>query len=127
MLAASSAQPNMTPSSPSPPDDVPSTSRLSNATVRALKARAQRLDPVIKVGHAGITPALVASLDAALGLHELVKVKFTGMKEQKDELSPRLAEATRSHLVWRIGHCAVLFRERPKAADTTAVPAAGPR
>lgn len=104
-------------SEPTPP---PPEAKLSNATVRALKARAQRLDPVIKVGHAGITPALVASLDAALSLHELVKVKFTGLKEQKDELSPRLAEATRSHLVWRIGHCAVLFRERPKAPAATA-------
>lgn len=107
---------------PNPPE-----AKLSNAVVRALKARAQRLDPVIKVGHAGITPALVASLDAALALHELVKVKFTGLKEQKDELSPRLAEATRSHLVWRIGHCAVLFRERPKVADAAATAATGTR
>ncbi|MFM8418830.1 MAG: YhbY family RNA-binding protein [Verrucomicrobiota bacterium] len=90
--------------------------------VRELKARAQRLDPVIKVGHAGVTPALVASLDAALSLHELVKVKFTGLKEQKDELSPRLAEATRSHLVWRIGHCAVLFRKRSADGEATASP-----
>ena len=88
--------------------------RLPNALVRSLKARAQRLEPVIKVGHAGLTPELVASLDAALGLHELVKVKFTGLKEQKDILSPRMAAATGSHLVWRIGHCAVLFRPRPR-------------
>lgn len=107
---------------PNPPE-----AKLSNAVVRELKARAQRLDPVIKVGHAGVTPALVASLDAALSLHELVKVKFTGLKEQKDELSPRLAEATRSHLVWRIGHCAVLFRERPRVAEATAAPATAPR
>lgn len=96
--------------------------RLPNSLVRALKARAQKLDPVIKVGNAGITPELVFSLDAALGLHELVKVRFTGLKEQKDELSPRLASATLSHLVWRIGHCAVLFRARPRegAAGTSA-------
>lgn len=88
--------------------------KLPNALVRSLKARAQKLDPVIKVGHAGLTPELIASLDAALALHELVKVKFTGLKDQKDELSPRLASATTSHLVWRIGHCAVLFRPRPR-------------
>lgn len=88
--------------------------KLPNALVRSLKARAQKLEPVIKVGHAGLTPELVASLDAALALHELVKVKFTGLKEQKDILSPRMAAATRSHLVWRIGHCAVLFRPRPR-------------
>lgn len=88
--------------------------KLPNALVRQLKARAQSLEPVIKVGQAGVTPDLIKSLDTALGLHELVKVKFTGLKEQKHELSPQLATATRSHLVWRIGHCAVLYRPKPK-------------
>lgn len=87
--------------------------KLPNAMVRELKSRAQKLDPVIKVGHAGLTPELIKSLDQALELHELVKVKFTGLKEQKHELSPLLASSTRSHLVWTIGHCAILFRRRP--------------
>ena len=92
--------------------------KLPNALVRSLKARAQHLDPVIKVGHAGVTAELLASLDSALSLHELVKVKFTGQKELKDELSGRLAGGTRSHLVWRIGHCAVLFRaRRPQSSE----------
>jgi RNA-binding protein len=87
--------------------------KLSGNLVRQLKARAQLLDPVIKVGQAGLTPELIGSLDEALTLHELVKVKFTGLKDQKKELAPKLAEATHSHLVWRIGNCAVLFRRRP--------------
>jgi RNA-binding protein len=106
--SSSAPSPTPTPAAAAPAE------KLSNALVRSLKARAQRLDPVIKLGHGGMTPELVASLDAALALHELVKVKFTGLKEQKDEIAPRLAEATRSHLVWRIGHCAVLFRARPR-------------
>lgn len=97
-----------------PPDATPA--RLPNALVRQLKARAQHLEPVIKVGHAGLTPELIRSLDAALAQHELVKVKFTGLKEQKHELSPELAARTASHLVWTIGHCAILFRARPRPA-----------
>jgi RNA-binding protein len=92
--------------------------KLPNNLVRQLKARAQQLEPVIKVGHAGLTPELIKGLDEALFLHELVKVKFTGLKDQKKELSPKLAEATRSHLVWRIGNCAVLFRRRPTDGTT---------
>ena len=96
---------------PSTPGDA--LEKLPNAMVRQLKSRAQSLDPVIKVGHAGLTPELIKSLDQALELHELVKVKFTGLKDQKHELSPQLASSTRSHLVWTIGHCAILFRRRP--------------
>ena len=89
---------------------------LPGPVVRQLRSRAQKLDPVIKVGHAGITPALVKSLDDALGLHELVKVRLTDHKDQKKELARQLAAASHSHLVWLIGHCVVLFRERPKPA-----------
>lgn len=90
-------------------------SRLPNALVRTLKSRAQKLEPVIRVGHAGITPALLKGLDEALTLHELVKVRLTDHKDQKKELSRQLAESSQSHLVWLIGHCVVLYRERPKA------------
>lgn len=102
------------------PDAGSPVEKLPNALVRQLKARAQNLDPVIKVGHAGLTPDLIKSLDAALALHELVKVKFTGLKEQKHELSPQLAQRTSSHLVWTIGHCAVLFRPKPRPATPEA-------
>src|ERR1043166_694014 len=36
---------------------------LTNATKRQLKARAQKLEPVLKVGHGGVTPGFLASLD----------------------------------------------------------------
>ena len=109
--------PNL-PATPSPDAPIADT-KPSGALIRSLKARAQKLDPVIKVGHDGLTPGLIQSLDEALTLHELVKVKFTGLKEQKHELSPRLAESTQSHLIWRIGHCAVLYRARKSAQDGT--------
>ncbi|KAB2675595.1 MAG: YhbY family RNA-binding protein [Verrucomicrobia bacterium] len=90
--------------------------RLPGAVVRQLRSRAQKLEPVIKVGHAGASPALLKSLDDALTLHELVKIRLTDHKDQKKEVARQLADASRSHLVWLIGHCVVLYRERPKAA-----------
>ena len=49
---------------------------LENRELRALKARAQLLKPLLRVGKDGISPALLKSLDEALTHHELVKVKF---------------------------------------------------
>ena len=41
----------------------------------ALKARAHALEPVVRIGHAGVTDAMVAEIDRALEAHELIKVK----------------------------------------------------
>lgn len=90
--------------------------RLSNPHLRKLKALAQRLDPVVRVGRAGVTEAFIVSLNAALDLHELVKVKFSDFKEEKKEISPQLAEKTGSHLVMRVGNVVVLYREQPDPA-----------
>ena len=85
---------------------------LTNAAKRDLKARAQRLEPVVKVGHAGVTPEFLAGLDRALADHELVKIRFTDFKEEKKTLTPLIAEKTGSELIARVGNVAVFFRAR---------------
>jgi RNA-binding protein len=89
------------------------TSPLSNAEKRDLKARAQRLEPMLKVGHAGVSEAFLRSLDSALLQHELVKIKFTDFKDQKKELAPQIAEKSGSELVAQVGNVAVFFRRKP--------------
>ena len=91
------------------------TTPLTNAAKRGLKARAQRLEPVVKIGHAGVTPEFLASLDRALTDHELVKIRFTDFKEEKKTLAPQIAEKTGSELIARVGNVAVLFRARVTA------------
>ena len=88
---------------------------LTNAAKRDLKARAQRLEPVVKIGHAGVTPEFLASLDRALTDHELVKIRFTDFKEEKKTLAPQIAEKTGSELIARVGNVAVFFRPRAAA------------
>jgi RNA-binding protein len=87
--------------------------KLTGQELRKLKGMAQRREPVVRVGKQGLTDAFIKSLDEALSQHELVKVKFADLKEQKKELSPLLAEKTGSHLVMRVGNVVVLYREHP--------------
>ena len=88
-------------------------SELTNAKIRELKARGQLLKPMLKVGHDGLTPAFIAALADALKHHELVKVKFSDLKDQKKELAPQLAEKTGGELILRVGNVAVIYRARP--------------
>ena len=86
---------------------------LSNPQLRKFKAAAQRLEPMLKVGKAGLSDGFIRSVDAALAQHELVKIKFVEFKEQKQELVPQLAERTASHVIMRVGNVVVLHRPRP--------------
>lgn len=88
----------------------------SGAELRALKSRAQHLDPILKIGKAGLSDAFYVALDRALLQHELVKLKFDDFKEQKKELVPQIVERSGAQLVQRVGNVAVLFRRRPKPA-----------
>ena len=88
---------------------------LSSAARRDLKARAQRLEASVKLGHAGVTEAFLQSLDTALSAHGLVKVRFGDFKDEKKTLAPQIAEKTGSQLIQRVGHVAVYFRAKPDA------------
>ena len=83
---------------------------LTNRQLSQLKGLGQLLEPVLKVGHAGLSDGFIASLNQALNDHELVKVKFADFKEEKKTLSPEMAERTGSRLIMRVGNVAVLYR-----------------
>lgn len=89
---------------------------LTSADRRRLKGQAQLLDPVLKVGHQGITQAFLASVDQELRLHELIKIRFAALKEEKKKLAAQIAEATGSALLQIVGHVAVLYRPKPAAS-----------
>jgi RNA-binding protein len=84
---------------------------LSNAQKRYLRGLAHDLKPVVMVGAKGVGASLLAELDQALELHELVKVKVAAEdREQRDAWIAELVEGSQAALVARIGHVAVLYR-----------------
>ena len=91
-------------------------SELNNRQLSKLKGLGQLLEPVVRVGHAGLSEPFLASLNQALDDHELVKVKFSDFKDQKKALTPKLAELTGSHLIMRVGNVAVLYRQQSDPA-----------
>ena len=49
---------------------------LSSSERARLKARAHAMEPVVRIGHAGVTAEVVAEVDRALSAHELIKVSI---------------------------------------------------
>lgn len=96
---------------------------LSPLERKALKARAHHLSPVVLIGDAGLTPAVMREIDLAIKSHELIKVRITG-----DDRVARVAayESICGELkcapVQHIGKLMVLYRAKP--VDPVAVAAA---
>ena len=89
---------------------------LTASQTRHLRGLAHALNPVVYVGHKGITEGVVSELQLALDCHELVKVKLAGLdREEKLALAKQLVEATGADLVQRIGHVVCLYRRHPEA------------
>ena len=98
------------------PAGAPAPLKLSERQRRHLRALAHALKPVIRLGNAGLTPAVRAEAARALDDHELIKVKAPGGdREARDELFAALARETGSALVHRIGNVAVLYRPRAES------------
>lgn len=86
---------------------------LSERQRKYLRGLGHALDPVLLIGSAGVTPAVIAEAKRALHDHELIKVKFRGAeREERNEGLVQLATATDSSLVQRIGHTALYYKRR---------------
>ncbi|HNQ73895.1 MAG TPA: YhbY family RNA-binding protein [Verrucomicrobiota bacterium] len=92
-------------------------SPLTTKQIAHLRAQGQRLEPMAHIGQAGLSDAVLASVNQALDAHELVKVKFHAFKEKRKPLAAELAGRTGSVLVQQVGHVVVLYRA---AADPAA-------
>ncbi|MBK6396185.1 MAG: YhbY family RNA-binding protein [Betaproteobacteria bacterium] len=88
---------------------------LTPSQRRELRARAHSLHPVVAIGHAGLTPAVLHEIDVALGAHELVKVRVHS--DDRDEREAHLAgicESLDAAPVQHLGKILILWRPAPK-------------
>jgi len=86
--------------------------QLTSRERKTLRGKAHALEPVVQVGRAGVTEAVVESVDAALTAHELIKVR---LREPLDKKADAQALAARSGaaLCGLVGHTVILYRPDP--------------
>jgi len=85
---------------------------LSPARRRELKARAHKLDPVVFVGGAGLSAQVVAEIDRSLKSHELIKVRVSADRGEREAMLQEICAKTGARPVQHIGKILVVFRER---------------
>lgn len=88
--------------------------KLTSKQKADLKALAQHLNAIIKIGNKGVTPAVIRSLDEALKARELVKISVVHPdRDVRKELIGELAEASAATIVNIIGKTALLYKSNP--------------
>lgn len=80
-----------------------------------LKARAHALEPVVHLGHAGLTDAVAAEVERALSAHELIKVRIgVDPRADREALGDALSASANAAIVHRVGKVLILWRPRPE-------------
>lgn len=87
-----------------------------------LKGLAHGLEPVVLIGNAGLTPAVLKEIDSSLKAHELIKVKAGGA-EREDRVAwlEQICQSLQAQPVQHIGKILVIYREKPE--EQAAAPA----
>ncbi|HNS99286.1 MAG TPA: ribosome assembly RNA-binding protein YhbY [Polyangiaceae bacterium] len=93
---------------------------LTGKQKRHLRALGHALDPVIRVGKAGVTDSLLAAVSQALEDHELVKIKILEESPQdQEQAAVMIAQATQATEVQVLGRTVLLYRPHPEKPKIT--------
>jgi len=86
---------------------------LSSFQRKALRGLANPLRPIVHVGEAGVSDAVLRAIDQALLAHELVKVRLLA-PEDKKATAHEIAAKCGAVLCGLVGHTVILYRRNPE-------------
>jgi len=97
---------------------------------RELRAKAHHLEPIVTVGHHGLTPPVLHEIDVALMAHELVKIRVLGDdRDAREAMLEQACAALDCAPVQHVGKVLVVWRPNPdkkKKAAAAEAPKARP-
>ncbi len=87
---------------------------LDEKQKRTLRGRGHSLRPVVTIGSAGISKAVLRELELSLAHHELMKIRIAAAdRDTRQRMIGEICSALQAELVQAIGHTALLYRESP--------------
>ncbi|MGR9087646.1 MAG: ribosome assembly RNA-binding protein YhbY [Gammaproteobacteria bacterium] len=87
---------------------------MNGAEKKKLRAEAHALKPVILIGQAGFTAAVLTEIESALDTHELIKVKIRAERIDRQRIADEICAETGAELIQTIGQIAVIYRQHPE-------------
>lgn len=91
---------------------------LTGAQKSFLRGLGQKLEPALKLGKGGLTPAFFGELQKQLRANELVKLRFLGAeRDERATLCTQIADEGRCVFIGAVGHTALFYRRNPEPAE----------
>ena len=87
---------------------------MNSIEKKKLKAQAHPLNPVVIIGQAGLTAAVIKEINLALDAHELIKVRIRAERDERTAIRERICAETQAEQIQSVGQIAVLYRKNPK-------------
>lgn len=88
---------------------------LTEEQKKKLRGLGHKIKPVVTVGSAGLSDALLEEFQRSIDHHELMKIKVSvGDRDSRDEILQALCAHAGAELVQRVGNVGLLFRKRRK-------------
>jgi len=78
---------------------------------RELISTAHHLKPVVMLGQNGLTNNVLSEIDRALNDHELIKVKVSGDRLEKNQIAQDISMRLNAEFLRLIGNNLIFYRE----------------
>ena len=94
--------------------------KLTPAERSQLRSDAHALKPIVMIGEAGLTPAVMKEIDSSLKAHALIKVRVFGDdREARLEMYETICKELEAAPIQHIGKLLVLYREKDEQQKDT--------
>ena len=89
-------------------------SDLTSKQRKYLRAAAHHIDPVVLIGKNGFYEGASFAIDNALNIHELIKIKFRGFKDERRDISIQISKELNCEIIGQVGNTIILYRFNEK-------------
>ena len=97
--------------------------QLTSKQIKHLRTLGHSLSPVVTVADRGLIETVIAAIDEALEIHELIKVKVRQERDSRKELYEEICQKTGAIEVQTIGMMLLIYR--PSKSSKISLP--GPK
>ena len=91
---------------------------LSSTHKKTLRRLAHDLKPIVWIGDAGLSRAVLSEIESALVRHQIIKVRVRASdRDERRRFIERICAESKAELVQRVGHTATFYRRNPESAS----------
>lgn len=95
---------------------------ITSKQSKYLKKLAHHRKPIVTIGNAGLTPAVLAELSSSLEHHELMKIKITAADHsERKTLTSTICDQLKADFVLAVGHIIAIYRPPSEKGKTPRV------